>query len=63
MFYGPNNLYVYTGYGLFAAHPSFNSITINVTGGRKITFHDGTVITWGHATVISWNNKILGILR
>ena len=51
MFYGPSDLYKYTGYGIFAAHPSFNSITVNVTGDRKITFQDGMSVTLDNATV------------
>jgi hypothetical protein len=51
MFYGPNNSYVYSGYGEFAAHPGLNSITVNVIGGRKIVFKDGMTFYFGNATV------------
>ncbi len=51
MFYAPDNLYLFTGYALFAANPSFNSITVKVTGTRKITFKDGMTIELGNSTV------------
>ena len=51
LLYGPNNSYMYHGYVEFAAHPGFNSITVNVTGSRKITFADGTTIMFGNADV------------
>ena len=53
MFYGPNDSYVYTGYGEFAAHPGLNYITINVIGGRKIVFKDGVAFYFVNATVDS----------
>ena len=52
MFYGPNDLYVYTGYGHFAAHPGLNNLTINVAGSRLMKFKDGYSYTFNNADVI-----------
>ncbi len=52
MFVGPEDKYVYTGYGNFAAHSGMNSVTVNVTGGRKIVFADGQTITFNSADVL-----------
>jgi hypothetical protein len=50
---GPDECYKYGGYGIFAAHPSFNSITVNVTGTRTIIFHDGTKVVFNNSNVTS----------
>ncbi len=62
MFYGPEELYTYTGYGQFAAHPGFNSLTVNVTGGRKITFKDGMCVEFGNATEY-FDSAFVGTVR
>ncbi len=51
MFYGPEDKYIYTGYGNFAAHTGANSIVVNVTGGRKLVFEDGQTVTFNNADV------------
>lgn len=52
MFTGPDKRFVYTGYGNFMASTAVNSIVVNVTGGRRITFDDGQVINFENSTVI-----------
>ena len=55
MFYGPEDKFVYTGYGHFAAHTGANSIVVNVTGGRKLVFEDGQTVTFNNADVwVRW---------
>lgn len=51
MFVGPEEHFLYTGYGNFEAHTGANSIIINVTGNRKITFDDGQTISFRNSDV------------
>ena len=51
MFVGPEERFIYTGYANFAAHSTMNSITINVTGGRKVVFDNGQTILFESSTV------------
>ena len=62
MFYGPNELYVYTGYAQFAAHSGFNSLTINTTGRRRIQFKDGMTVDLDNTTEY-FDNAFVGTLR
>ncbi len=65
MMVGPQDRFVYTGYGNFAAHTSMNSITVDVTGGRKIVFDDGQSISLCNSTVLLFCLKYpkIGIFR
>jgi len=51
MLVGPQAKFVYTGYGNCAAHTGMNSITVNVTGSRKIAFDDGSAIILSNTDV------------
>lgn len=62
MFYGPDDLYIYTGYAQFAAHPSFNSVTINTVGTRKVTFKDGFSVELQNCTEF-FDNAFVGTTR
>ncbi len=63
MFYAPNDLYVYTGYAQFAAHPGMNSITIEAIGTRQIKFKDGIILELSNATVRARIHHGIGIYR
>jgi hypothetical protein len=60
MFIGPEKRFVYTGYGNFMTSTGMNSITVNVSGGRRIVFDDGQVINFENSTVSV--NEIVGIV-
>jgi len=60
MFIGPDKRFVYTGYGSFTTNTGMNSITINVSGERKIVFDDGQVIIFQNSTVSI--SEIVGIV-
>lgn len=57
MFYGPDDCYVYSGYGEFATHPGLNSLTVNVIGSRRVSFKDGMTFHFTNATV-SISNRV-----
>jgi hypothetical protein len=60
MFIGPDKRFVYTGYGNFHANTGANSVVINVTGDRRITFDDGQLIVLENCDVSLM--LIIGIL-
>eukprot|EP00826_Nyctotherus_ovalis_P019302 TRINITY_DN1592_c0_g1_i11.p2 TRINITY_DN1592_c0_g1~~TRINITY_DN1592_c0_g1_i11.p2 ORF type:complete len:117 (+),score=30.04 TRINITY_DN1592_c0_g1_i11:101-451(+) len=51
MLRGPDDIYVFTGYANFAAHPGLNTISINVRGDRKITFKNGITYNFNNVDV------------
>lgn len=63
LIYGPNNCYICDGFAEFAAHPGFNSISVNARGSRKIIFSDGTKVLFGNCDVfLIFYINLLGIL-
>lgn len=61
MFIGPDRRFVYTGYGNFAANTGANSVFINVTGDRRITFDDGQLVVLENCNVICV--RTVGVFR
>lgn len=51
MFVGAERKFVYTGYGDFNAHTGANSVVINVTGDRRVTFDDGQLVVLENCNV------------
>lgn len=51
MLRGPDDIYVFTGYANFAAHPGLNTISINVRGDRRITFKNGITYDFNNVDV------------
>jgi len=43
---GPDGLYRFQGYSTFSVRAYINSISLEVTGYKKITFKDGSSITY-----------------
>jgi len=51
MVYGPDDIYLFTGYANFAAHPGLNTISINVRGNRKLSFKNGLSYVFNNVDV------------
>jgi hypothetical protein len=45
---GPNGIFTFSGYSIFAIKAYLNSIILEVKGHKKISFPDGTEITYNN---------------
>ena len=58
---GPNKNYTFSGYSTYSAKASFNSVRLNVLGGKTVTFPDGTKIYYNNQQD-QFNNTFIGTL-
>ena len=56
---GPDNLYRYSGYSNFAIKAYINSINLEVTGKKTITFKDGSSIVFSNQQD-TFGNTLIG---
>jgi len=56
---GPDKLYRYSGYSVFGVKAYINSLSLEVAGGKQITFNDGTQITFNNLSD-TFGNTLIG---
>ena len=60
--FGPNNLYIYSGYLNYTTHAYLNSLKLTNVGKRYVKFNDGTQIHFNYS-IDNYSNTFFGIFR